>query len=53
MPQHTVSPAGPTRTHRGRSALAAPRPVPRPLERSLFGETAPVPYRWLRDARSP
>ena len=53
MPQHIVYPAGPSRTHRGRSSLAAPRPVPRPLERSLFGETAPVPYRWLRDSRSP
>ncbi|AXK46934.1 prolyl oligopeptidase family serine peptidase [Brachybacterium saurashtrense] len=31
---------------------AAPRPARRPVERTLFGDTAELPYRWMRDARS-
>lgn len=53
MTQHTVSPAGSARTPLDRHAFAPPRPAPRPLERTLFGDTVPITYRWLRDARSP
>ena len=53
MTQHTVSPASSARSPLDRPSLAPPRPTPHGLERTLFGDTAPVPYRWLRNSRSP
>ena len=52
MTQHTVSSAGTARRSAARTGVVPPRPVPRHVARTLFGETVAVPYRWLRDARS-
>src|SRR5699024_7763647 len=48
MPQHTASHAAARFSPTRGTALAAPRPAPRPAERTLFGDTTPIPYRWLR-----
>ncbi|MGO1225196.1 prolyl oligopeptidase family serine peptidase [Brachybacterium sp. AOP42-C2-15] len=53
MTQHTVSPTDSARIPLDRSAFAPPRPAPHALERTLFDDTTPVPYRWLRDSRAP
>ena len=52
MTQHTVSSAGTARRSAARTGVVPPRPVPRHVARTLFGETVAVPYRWLRDVRS-
>lgn len=52
MPQHTASHAAARFSPARGTALTAPRPAPRPVERTLFGDTTPVPYRWLRDRGS-
>ena len=52
MSQHTVSTTGTPRLTPERTGPVPPRPVPRHVARTLFGETVAVPYRWLRDARS-
>ncbi|ATG56031.1 protease [Brachybacterium ginsengisoli] len=53
MTQHiTASPRVPSSRAAQRSPLLPPAPVPRPLDRTLFGDTVHVPYRWLRDYRS-
>lgn len=53
MSQHTVSSTSSLRRGSERSLDLAPRPAPRPVERALFGEAVPIPYRWLREAHSP
>ncbi|ASK66057.1 protease [Brachybacterium avium] len=52
MSQHTVSSTSSLRGAAEGALRSAPRPAPRHAERSLFGDTVPVPYRWLRDTRS-
>ena len=52
MPQHTASHAAARFSPARGTALTAPRPAPRPVERTLFGDTTPIPYRWLRDRGS-
>jgi oligopeptidase B len=37
----------------GIEALFPPRPAPRTVLRSHFGDTAELPFRWLREIRSP
>ena len=53
MSQHTVSSTSSARRGSERSLDLTPRPVPRPVERALFGDAVPIPYRWLREAHSP
>src|SRR5699024_9910703 len=45
MPQHTASHAAARFSPARGTALTAPRPAPRPVERTLFGDTTPIPYR--------
>ena len=52
MTQHIASSTDSPRRTAERLRPLAPRPVPRHVGRTLFGETVAVPYRWLRDARS-
>ncbi len=51
MTDHSVSTA--PRTPLGTpETLLAPRPAARPVQRTLFGDTADLPYRWLREDRT-
>lgn len=42
---------GPSSLDRARSA--PPRPTAAPVTRTLFGESVPLPYRWMRDRTNP
>ncbi|WP_114853350.1 prolyl oligopeptidase family serine peptidase [Brachybacterium sp. YJGR34] len=53
MTQHTVSLSGSLAEHGGAAHPAAPAAMPRPIERTLHGDTVVARYRWLRDLRSP
>lgn len=53
MTQHAVSPTGSTRRPLDSPPFAPPHPLPHSLERTLFGDVTPIPYRWLRDSRAP
>ncbi|ATG50248.1 protease [Brachybacterium vulturis] len=53
MSQHTVSSTSSARRGSEISRDLIPRPAPRPVERALFGDAVPIPYRWLRAADSP
>ena len=51
MTEHLVSTA-PRPAVDVSETLLAPRPIPRPSQRVLFGDTADLPFRWLRGIRS-
>src|SRR5699024_1821060 len=52
MTQHTASSTGAARRSAVHPGPVPPRPVPRHVARTLFGETVPVPVGGLRIARS-
>ncbi|WP_394216177.1 prolyl oligopeptidase family serine peptidase [Brachybacterium vulturis] len=53
MSQHTVSSTSSARRGSESPLALTPRPAPRPVQRALFGDCVPIPYRWLRATDSP